>query len=190
MKSVAAKTSTGLLTYQEYLTFPDSDGLKKEIIEGDLYMTPAPSIKHQQISSTLFYQLFIHVAKNKLGKVLYAPCDVLLSNINVLQPDIIFIARENYDILTEYNIQGAPDLLIEILSPSTQDTDRIFKKRIYEKFGVKEYWILDPILETVEIWSSTKNKYQLLINATKDDTIESRVIAGLRLALVTVFDVE
>ncbi len=126
--STPPKTSLGLLTYEDYLTFPDGDCIKKEIIEGELFMSPAPALKHQIISKEIFLILNDFVRKNHLGEVFYAPCDVVLSNINVMQPDILFISNNNFQILTELNIKGAPDLIVEIISQSTRDTDRIYKK--------------------------------------------------------------
>ncbi len=91
-------------------------------------MSPAPALKHQIISKEIFLILNDFVRKNHLGEVFYAPCDVVLSNINVMQPDILFISNNNFQILTELNIKGAPDLIVEIISQSTRDTDRIYKK--------------------------------------------------------------
>ena len=127
--SSATKKPTGTpVTYQDYLTFPDNDGIRKEIIEGELFMTPAPSTRHQLILGRLLKVVDDFVLKEDKGIVLFAPCDVIFSSINVMQPDILFISNENLNILTEKNIQDAPDLLVEILSPFTLDNDRIYKK--------------------------------------------------------------
>jgi len=181
------ESSKDLLTYEDYKTFPDNDGIRKEIIEGELFMTPAPSIKHQTILRELSFLLYQYTKKNKLGEIFFAPCDIVFSDINIVQPDLIFISKENHQILTELNIQGAPDLLIEILSPSTKENDRIFKKQIYEKFGVKEYWIIDPTQEAVEIWALKNNKFSLFSKIEKTQEIKSKLLPGLVINLDSIF---
>jgi len=182
------KTFSDPLTYEDYLTFPDNDGIRKEIIEGELFMSPAPSIIHQRILRKLSFIINEYVNKNDLGEIFFAPCDIIFSNINIVQPDLIFISKENYQILTDLNIQGAPDLLVEILSPSTKENDRIFKKHIYEKFGVKEYWIVDPESETVEIWEMKNTKFQLAVKASKNQLIKSQLLEGLQINLSEIFN--
>ena len=181
------KTQHKLLTYDDYVTFPDQDGIRKEIIEGELFMSPAPSIKHQLILKRLSQLLDRFVQQKFLGEVVFAPCDVIFSNINVLQPDIIYISKENFEILTELNIKGAPDLIIEILSPSTIENDRVYKKLVYEKFGVKEYWIVDPEQEIVEVWSLQDDRFQLVQKTGKDQKIQSQLLEELELDLSLVF---
>jgi Uma2 family endonuclease len=184
----AVKAGSEPLTYKEYKTFPDNDGIRKEILEGELFMTPAPSIKHQIVSQQLFVILYNYIKKNGFGKIFYAPCDIVFSDINIVQPDLIFISKKNYEILTDLNIKGAPDLLIEILSPSTKENDRIFKKQIYEKFGVKEYWIVDPENESVEIWILKNHKYLLELKVGKSQTIKSQILKGLKIESSDIFN--
>jgi len=176
-----------LLTYEDYKTFPDNDGIRKEIIEGELFMSPAPSIKHQTILRELSFLLYQFVKKNELGEIFFAPCDIVFSDINIVQPDLIFLSKENHQILTDLNIQGAPDILVEILSPSTKENDQIFKKQIYEKFGVKEYWIIDPGNETAEIWTLKNNKFSLFSEIDKTQTIKSKLLPGLEIDCSSIF---
>ena len=176
-----------LLTYDDYVTFPDSDGIRKEIIEGELFMTPAPSIKHQSISKTIFRLLDDYVTQHNLGEVWYAPCDIIFSNINIIQPDIFYISNENHEILTALNIKGAPDLIIEILSPSTIENDRIYKKLVYEKYGVKKYWIVDPQEEIIEVWSLQDDRFQLVQKAGKNQKLNSKLLEDFELDLSLVF---
>ena len=129
-------------TYQDYLELPD-DGNRYEIIEGELVMPPAPYTIHQDICRNIATELTIYTRKMKLGKIYFAPTDVVLSDINVVQPDILFISNENLQIITEKNIKGVPDLIVEIISPSTEYYDLFVKKETYEKSGVKEYWLVD-----------------------------------------------
>lgn len=185
--STAAKAPRQLITYEDYLTFPDSDGIRKEIIEGELYMTPAPSTRHQLILKRIFRILDDFVLQHGLGEVLFAPCDVIFSSINVMQPDILFISRGNLIILTEKNIQGAPDLLIEIISLFSTENDRIFKKMVYEKFGVKEYWIVDPIEKIIEIWTRNGKKFELFSKKQQHESLQSPLLADLKFELSEIF---
>ena len=135
--------------YQDYLQLPEDK--RYEIIDGDLFMVPSPNERHQHILSNIFYVLFDYVRKNKLGAVYCAPFDVLFSEEDIVQPDIIFVSNENRKIITKDNIKGTPDLLIEILSPGTSKRDLGIKKKLYAKNGVREYWIVDPAQETIEV---------------------------------------
>jgi Uma2 family endonuclease len=185
--STTAKISHTPLNYDDYLTFPDNDRIRKEIIDGELFMSPSPSTKHQSILRNLSFILFNFVKKNSLGEIFFAPFDIILSHINVVQPDIIFLSKQSYHLLTELNLQGAPELVIEILSPSTTKTDRIFKKDIYERFGVKEFWIVDPEKETVEIWQLKNQQFQLSFTFHKDQVLSSSMFKGLEIDLAEVF---
>jgi Uma2 family endonuclease len=185
--STATKMARTPLTYEDYLTFPDQDRIRKEIIDGELVMSPSPTLKHQAIIGNLFVLLHNFIKKNKLGKIFFAPCDVILSDINIVQPDIIFISKENFEVLTDLNVRGEPDLIIEILSPSTAKMDRIFKKSLYERFGVKEYWIIDPSEEIIEIWLLKNEQYQLSSTFHKNQILISQMFTGLEINLSEIF---
>src|SRR4030067_3847920 len=137
--------------YQDYLQLPEDK--RYEIIDGDLFMVPSPNEAHQRFLVTLTNIMVNYVRKNKLGSIYCAPFDVLFSEEDIVQPDIIFISNKNKNIITKNNIQGAPDLLIEILSPGTSKRDLGIKKKLYAKSGVREYWIVDPAEETVEVFT-------------------------------------
>ncbi len=137
------------LTYEDYVRIPE-DGRRHEIIDGVHYVTPSPVFNHQSVSGRLFVQLFHQIDESGLGRVVNASMDVLLSEVDIVQPDIVVILERNSSIITEKNVQGAPDLLIEILSPSTSGRDRNLKKTRYQRFGVSEYWIVDPEAKQVE----------------------------------------
>ncbi len=138
-------------TYEDYLKTPEDE--RYELIEGELLMTPAPIPKHQRISRKIEFILEKYVTENDLGEVFYAPCDVHLDDENVIQPDILFISKDRLNIIGEKNIQGAPDLVIEIISENTAYRDLVQKKRLYSRFGVKEYWIAIPREELIEMGS-------------------------------------
>ena len=138
-------------TYEEYLTFPE-DGKRHELIAGDHYVTPAPLTKHQRIVAALHRIIGPFVHECALGTVLCAPVDVLLSQVDVVQPDFLFISTARSSIITERHIQGAPDLVVEILSDSTRNNDEGIKHTLYERAQVQEYWIIDPRSETVKVF--------------------------------------
>src|SRR5574341_1114050 len=126
------ETQSITLPYEDYLLFPD-DGKRHEIIEGDHYATPAPKTKHQRLSFNLALALGSFVKQRSLGLVLAAPCDVILSDENVVQPDLLFVSNNLAGIVTEDNIQGAPDLIIEIISETTRRRDEVTKRKLYER---------------------------------------------------------
>ena len=125
------------LTYDDYLHFPP-DGKRHEIIDGEHYVTPAPSTRHQRISRRLVTAMDVYFRDHPLGEVLNAPLDVILSDFDVVQPDVVFVSNERTDI-AEDGIRGAPDLAIEILSPSSRRTDEVAKRKLFERVGVREY---------------------------------------------------
>jgi Uma2 family endonuclease len=176
-------------TYQDYLELPD-DGKRYEIIEGELIMSPAPYTIHQEVMLNIAVELVNFVRKTKIGKIYIAPTDVVISDINVVQPDILFITNKKLQIITAKNIKGVPDLIIEIISPATGYYDLRGKKDIYEKFGVQEYWIVDPMKQRVEIYLNFENKFELHQRLEKKGILKSNILKGLDLNLDTIFAVE
>jgi Uma2 family endonuclease len=131
-----------------------------EIVEGIRYeLQPAPTVTHQQISGALHIMLYNTCHDN--GTILYSPVDVYLDEDNQFQPDLIYILHENAAIIKEKRIEGVPDLVVEILSPSTSTNDKIRKKRQFEHHGVKEYWIVDPVHRTLDQFILSQGKYDL-----------------------------
>lgn len=172
-------------TYEDYLKTPDDK--RYELIEGELLMTPSPVPRHQRISRELEFCLVQFVKANDLGEVFDAPCDVYLDDKNVVQPDILFISKERKNIIGEKNIQGAPDLVIEIISENTAYRDLIQKKKIYARFGVKEYWIVIPGEELIEVYTLKDNTYILYKSCNKEDTLESPFLRDLKIELKSIF---
>lgn len=173
-------------TYADYVQLPD-DGKRYEIIEGELFMSPSPTPLHQEISKRLMRELDRFVENNHSGRVLYAPIDVVLNDENIVQPDILYVSKENEKIITEKNIQGAPDLIVEILSPATAYNDLVNKKDLYAQFGVKEYWIVDPGKQWIEIDVLSKNEYQIHQPATKSGSVSSHILHGFRINVTELF---
>ncbi len=166
-------------TYTDYLTLDDEK--RYEIIEGELFMAPAPLVFHQEISSELFGMIWTFVKKNELGKVLAAPIDVILSDNSITQPDIVFVAKDNYQVIAKHGLIGPPDFVVEIISPSSIRRDRHQKKMLYEKFGIKEYWIVDPANKSIEQFNIVDGKYELTGFAAEKGTVISQVIDGLEI---------
>lgn len=130
-------------TYEAYAAIP-SDGKSHEIIDGDHFVNPAPNLYHQQISRRIQFILYTQIEQMELGVVINSPVDVQLSEYDILQPDLVVITKPNFHIMTPIKIKGIPDLLIEILSPSTRNHDLRTKRTAYERCGVPEYWIVFP----------------------------------------------
>lgn len=145
-------------TYEDYLSFPE-DRHRHELIDGEHFMTPSPNFKHQRISARLENILYNFVDKYKLGVVLDAPMDVILSEFDVVEPDIIYISNQNRGIITERAIEGVPDLIVEIISVSSRKMDKVIKKKLYEHYGVSEYWIIDPEIDLLEVYKLSGSIY-------------------------------
>ena len=172
-------------TYEDYLKTPEDE--RYELIEGKLLMTPSPIPTHQRISRKIEFILEKFVTENDLGEIFYAPCDVYLNTENVVQPDILFISKERLNIIGEKNIQGAPDLVIEIISENSAYRDLVQKKRLYATFGVKEYWSVIPGEELIEIHILKDDKYTLYNTYKKTDILESTYFKGLKINLEMIF---
>lgn len=175
-------------TYEDYLLFPE-DGRRHELVDGEHFMTPAPSTRHQKIVGNLVRFLKNHVACTKAGEVFVAPTDVVLSNLDVVQPDLLFVRAARASIITENNIQGPPDLVIEILSPTSRKIDETVKRKLYERHGVGEYWIVDPELETVDIRRMSEQGYVRAAELSLEagHAVETPLLPGLRLDLSDIF---
>ncbi len=173
-------------TYEDYAHFPD-DRKQYQIIEGEVYMVPAPIPYHQIVSSNLEFILRSFVSKNNIGQVFRAPCDVILSNENVVQPDIFFISKNRLNIITEKNIAGPPDLVIEILSPYTEKLDRTIKRDMYARYGVLEYWLVDPASKGIELLALSDNKLSTIGVFGVKGAFGSKVIKGLSVNTEEVF---
>lgn len=174
-----------LLTYDDYCRMPA--GLRYELVEGDMRMVPSPGTYHQEVSLRLKLELIAWVKTHDLGKVYDAPLDVVLSEHNVVQPDILYVSRDRLGIIKQANIWGAPDLVIEILSPSTSEWDRMTKRRAYAKFGVQEMWIVDPEGKSIEVAARQGNDLVTLQVYSRRATLVSPLLPGFTLELDVLF---
>ncbi|MCI0694969.1 Uma2 family endonuclease [candidate division KSB1 bacterium] len=175
-----------VFTYEDYLNLPDN-GKRYEIINGELYMVPAPTLGHQDTIGEFHLTIGIFLKANPIGKIYLAPTDIIFSDIDVLQPDLIFVSKEKFDILTRENIQGAPDLVIEVLSPGTEKRDRTIKLKAYSKFGVLEYWMANDEKATVEVWRRKGKKLVFHALLDKTQTLTTPLLPELEIPLAKIF---
>ena len=171
-------TVQGHWTYIDYAALPD-DGRRYEIIDGVLYMTPAPTLVHQSSNGRFYHYLFVHVELADLGKVYHAPCDVELAPNIVVQPDVIVVLNANLGVLTPTKVVGAPDLVVEVVSPGTASYDRRGKQDVYARFGVREYWIADPEARIVELLVLENDVYRIVGVYRGQATLPSQLIPNL-----------
>lgn len=172
-------------TYEDYRQLPE--GAPYELINGHLVMSPALSPHHQIIQSNLFFVLSRFVRERDEGQVLTAPLDVRLSEETVLQPDIVFVDRSSLDIIGEQDLDGPPDLVAEIVSPSTAHRDLTEKKRLYEEHDVREYWTVDPDQEVVEVFRNTENGFVQHTRVVEHGSVSSAVLEDFSVDLEDLF---
>ena len=181
-----AKKGKAKFTYADYKTWPNDE--RWEIIDGDAFaMTPAPSLKHQAVV-TNFTGVFSNFFKNKPCKPFVAPTDVVLDDLNVVQPDLLVVCDKNK--MTDANIQGAPDLVVEVLSPSTSLKDKREKKVLYERFGVREYLLVYPDDALVERYSLAEGKYAVADILNWDERLRLTAFPELEINLWEIFEKE
>jgi Uma2 family endonuclease len=174
------------LTYADYLKLPD-DGLRHEIIDGRHYVTPAPSTRHQRISLRLSYLIQSHLETNPVGELFTAPFDVLLSTHDILEPDLLFLSTARARFLTSKNLQGPPDLVVEILSPATRRRDQGLKRNRYERLGVEEYWLIDPDQDVVVVHRRGPTGFEQVVRLSRTDFLTTPLLPGFELPLDRVF---
>jgi Uma2 family endonuclease len=179
-------------TVNDYMTAPPGkryqllDG-EMILLEGETNLAPAPSDKHQAVVVKLLVGLYQFVTEHRLGLIRVSPYDVVLSNYDVVQPDLLFVSNERSGIVTEANIRGAPDLVVEILSPASALYDRGYKRALYGRSGVQEYWLVDPDTDTVEVLTGSGQGLVAHASYRRGDTLTSPLLAGLALDVEHIF---
>ena len=173
------------LTYADYLNTPGDE--RYELINGGLIVVGSPNIAHQTASMGLSLAVAGFVRERALGQVFHAPTDVILADTDVVQPDLVFVSREREGIVTPANIRGAPDLVVEILSPSTASLDRTTKRDLYAGHGVKEYWIVDPAAQTVLVMLLRGGRFEVVGSYGRQDDLASPTLPGLTVSLDKIF---
>ena len=173
------------LTYEDYAKTSDDE--RYELLDGELVDVPTPNTSHQRTLLDLGTLFNIFVRGNDLGRVYVAPFDVVLSDTNVVQPDVIFVSRERLGIITHANIQGAPDLVVEVRSPSTAQRDLTIKRRLYAEHGVKEYWMVDSEARTVTVLLLRNGVFEEVGIYRKGQVLSSTTLSGFTLNLDEIF---
>jgi Uma2 family endonuclease len=182
----AMKAVQPRLTYPELRLMPD-DGKRYELIDGEVFVNPSPSEKHQRVLGNLFLSFSSYARPRNLGRVYIAPFDVVFGEKTALQPDLLFVSAGRLGIIGPEYVLGAPDLVVEILSPYRQSYDRVTKLEQYALYGVSEYWIIDPIAETVEIYVLVGSRYELKGVFARDDILQSPLLPGWELPAGSLF---
>jgi len=178
-------TATKRWTYKDYLTLDDDK--RYEIIEGELLEMPAPSTTHQRLVGRFFRAISEFVEKKDLGEVFVSPVDVILSDTNVVQPDVVFVSKERSEIVKERGVFGSPDLVVEVISPSTLKRDTEDKKRLYSKHGVKELWLVFPGEKAVEVFTLKGDSYEICSFGYEEGKVKSCNLKGFELNLGELF---
>ena len=173
------------LTVADYEETPE--GVRCQLLDGELILAAAPADKHQRVSGSLFLALHPFISGRNLGIIRYAPVDVVLSDHDVVQPDLLFVSNDRDAIRTPANLQGAPDLAVEVLSPSTEGYDRGYKRELYARHGVREYWLVDPDLETIEVLTPGNGGFIRYALYGGRDTLTSPLLPGLAVELAAIF---
>ena len=176
------------LTYDDLARMPD-DGTRHEIIDGVHYVTPAPAVRHQILAMRLGAAISVYLDVHPLGEILGAPVDTVFTQWDVVEPDLVFVADDQRSILTEPNIQGAPALVVEVLSPGTKKRDLGVKKDLFDRGGVREYWIVDPKANTVTIHRRGGDGRLVKIQSLPADAnvITTPLLPGFSLSLEKLF---
>jgi Uma2 family endonuclease len=176
------------LTYDDLLAMPD-DGLRHEIIDGVLYVSPSPATPHQFTVGKLHQAIANYLDDHPVGEVYLAPFDVVFTKHDVVEPDLLFIRAERLAVLTDRNVTGAPDLVIEVLSPGTRRVDLTLKRDLFEREGVREYWIVDPVEGTIAVHHRRVRALVPVesLATSADDAITSPLLPGFRVPLARLF---
>lgn len=174
-----------LKTVADYAALPE--GAPYQLIDGELVTFPPRTYSHQHAIVELGFPLHNFVAKRGLGIVPGLPFDVFLTEHDVYQPDILFVATDHQSIIEANGVHGAPDLIVEVLSPSTGYYDLTHKKRVYAEHGVREYWIVDPMEQTVDVLENEDREYEVFDQARIEGTVRSRLLGGFEVALEEIF---
>jgi Uma2 family endonuclease len=177
------------LTYDDFVLFPD-DGKRHELIDGEHYVTPSPNVRHQQISGNLHLLIGTWLEQHPSGKVFYAPLDVILSNFDVVEPDLLYISNERAaQNEGRTHVQVVPELVIEIASHGTRKRDETIKWRLYERAGVTEYWVIDPDVDVVRVYRRDGDAFDRAreLSRERNDVLTTDLLPGLELQLGRIF---
>jgi len=186
---VPTSTTGEKLTYDDFVHFPD-DGLRHELIDGEHYVTPAPNTKHQTILGNLYLSIRNWLETHPVGRVFFAPFDVVFSDFDVVEPDLLYLSHARAaEALTPKHVRGVPELVVEIASKGTRKRDETIKRHLYERTEVTEYWVIDPEVDTVRIYRRGADGFgrpsELSLEA--GDTLTTPLLDGLEISLTRLF---
>lgn len=179
------------LTYDDFVRFPD-DGLRHELIDGEHFVTPSPNMNHQRVSGRLHLAMGTYLRANPIGELFYAPFDVVFSRFDVVEPDLLYLSNERAaDALTSKNVQGVPNLVVEILSKGTRRRDETLKRRLYERSGVDEYWIVNPDTGRIHVHQRAGGAFgaALELGRHAEDSLTTPLLPGFSVRLSDVFEI-
>jgi Uma2 family endonuclease len=177
------------LTYDDFLLFPD-DGKRHELIDGEHYVTPSPNTRHQRILGNLHLVIGTWLEAHPIGEVFLAPFDVVFSNFDVVEPDLLYLSNaRKAEVITPKHVHGAPELVVEIGSSGTRQRDETIKRRLYERSGVTEYWFVDPETDVVRVYGRSPNGFNRALELSRetDDVLTTALLPGLDLPLARIF---
>jgi Uma2 family endonuclease len=180
-----ANLAAEMLTVEDYRATPE--GTRYQLVEGELIMSPAPNTDHQRIVRNLSQLLCNHVTRHLIGEVFFAPFDVYLSDHDVVQPDLLFISQSNIAIIAADGIHGPPDLVIEVLSWSTAQLDKKRKRLVYARAGVKELWLVDPLLSQIQRYDFVRDTAKPVQLIEENETFATPLLPGLELSAAEIF---
>jgi Uma2 family endonuclease len=177
------------LTYDDFVHFPD-DGKRHELIDGEHYVTPSPNTKHQTIAGTLHGIIWSWLQENPIGRLFHAPYDVVFSDFDVVEPDLLYLSAERAKhVLTPLHAKGVPELVIEIASKGTRKRDETIKRRLYERTGVSEYWVVDPHIDVIRVYRRENDQFARPVELSSEaaDVLVTPLLPGLHLPLTRIF---
>jgi Uma2 family endonuclease len=186
---VRAAGSAVKLTYDDFVHFPD-DGRRHELIDGEHYVTPSPNIRHQRISGNFHLLMGNWLEEHPIGRLFYAPLDVVLSEIDVVEPDLLYFSHDRAaQVLTPLHARGAPDIVVEIASTGTRKRDETIKRRLYERVGVVEYWVVDPEIDVIRVYCREGDRFgrPRELSREANDVLVTPLLPGLDMPLARLF---
>ena len=177
------------LTYDDFVQFPD-DGKRHELIGGEHYVTPSPNTRHQEIAGTIHGLIWTWLEAHPLGQLFFAPYDVVFSTVDIVEPDLLYLSNERAAaVITPLHAKGVPELVVEIVSKGTRKRDETIKRRLYERAGVSEYWIVDPDIEVVRVSRRAGDRFERPVELSREagDVLTTPLLPGLELPLARIF---
>jgi Uma2 family endonuclease len=178
------------LTYDDFVLFPD-DGKRHELIDGEHFVTPSPSTRHQRILGRLHLHIGSWLETHPVGEVFFAPYDVVFTDIDVVEPDLLYFSNARAaEVITPKHARGAPELVVEVASPGTRRRDETLKRRLYEREGVSEYWVVDPDVDVIRVYRREGDLFGRAVELTRerDDVLTTPLLPGLEFLLGRIFE--